>query len=690
MEVEISNGNWQPLGQVMIINEAGIEQRSMTYLTGYIAPLGYIKFNSVAHIPSRQLKIFDSTIATYNSTVVPDSAREKVRRLAGTDTNYADTNDWVLRNRGVLLIAGAARPLYPYYDPFNQLQVGVCDNWQAAFFTVDVESLDLLSNASFPCNQGLDAENAPFDYSQYFSHRFVYQEYLDKTDTLELQDTMKQRAAFVGTARVKDHTNLDILASRSDLYFIATGQNYNWNVPPHFATRTFSGPQSPPADTAHDYDEEGLDIDVRYYNYDFPIPEHADWQYVVCGYTKSFAGTDTTTERIFSMPFNDSLYLDAHDKCPYGFVFNDTSHHRPSRATAVTWAAPQNDPDPDLRFFAGRENGYIIAGSRDEDGVLQTKERTFIKRYPNPLSPGGPITYAEYGRTLSSYDTIASHPGFSIIARPADVDEYDIYVSGWWEHEYGFDNKTTRWFHVDNNLDPVAGYEYVVVDTTENYGVRMCNDNNIDGFVIVGDKKLATILCDTNYYSGGGLPYIVKITGGGMIYPESKLCDAEALPLRYTCEGDVLYDPKEPNVECDRQVNFSCELHSLPLPRKIDTLSVEICPTTYCQGVEEPFNKSANISPQLQALPGKVSTESNNALLSGLTVIPNPASDGFTVKYKQPATLTVRDLLGQIVFTTTLNGEANVPTIGLVSGVYYIEAVTPDGNRTSTHIIIHR
>jgi hypothetical protein len=284
VEVEISNGDWQPVGQVMIVDEDGIQQRSMTYFTGYIAPLGHTRFNNVVHVPSAQLTIFDSTIETYSSSVVPDTALYKVRRFTGTDDDYTDLKNWEVRDKGVLIIAGARRPYY-YYQ--NELRI--CGNWQAAYYAVDVNTLELLSTGTFPCNEG--DEEAPFDFSEYTSLRFQYQGYEDDHGAIE-NKVMRQRVAFVGSARVVDKDNLDILVSRSDLYYIATGQDYFGAYPtyPSYLTRTFKGSLAD-----HDFDEEGLDIDVRFRLKDAGPTN--DWKYVVCGYTKSQVWNDTINER---------------------------------------------------------------------------------------------------------------------------------------------------------------------------------------------------------------------------------------------------------------------------------------------------------------------------------------------------------------------------------------------------------
>lgn len=687
LEVQIDANNWQSAGQVMIVLEDGTIRDSRTYYTGLAAPLAHIKFNAVAYIPSEQLDIFRKTMDTTDEFIVPASGKQKVRIFTGTDNDYADTNNWHVRDRGVLLIAGARRPMYPYYKN-GSISYDVCSNYQAAYYAVDVETLDTLTTASYACNEGLDASGSIWDISEYNNLRFEYQGYTDDNGSTK-QTGMRQRVAFVGMGKIIGSLGSPpiVLAARCDLYYIATGTNYQtsgWPYP-SFITRTFNSLLPITSFTAG---SEGLDIDMRYRDQGGDSQYREDWQYVVCGYTQRHFEYDYT-ERAFSFIVNDTLNQVSDDKeiC----IKNNAlviDGDRSSRATAVTWAAPQNDPNPQVRWYGAYNNGYVVAGIRGADTSLDLEQRTFIARYPYQ-SNYTPYKYAEYG--LGIPDTISSHPGFSIIARTAAVDSadedsletYNLYVSGWWNDlNEPYSAKTSRWLHVDDNLDPVAGYEYVRTQLQENHGYRMCNDNNSDGFVIVGDLNLGSVACDTSY-KGGGLPYVVKIDNSGLIDPGSKICDADALPLRYTCSGVDVYDPQDPVSNCSPEKMFACTPFGGPTTRRFYGLETAPCEASLCTS-EESKN---GIMPEGNARKTeRVLQETGDP--AELTVVPNPASESFSVRFAGKAALTVRDMLGRTVFAQTINGKLLVPTAELLPGIYYVEAIRFDGGKATTNVLV--
>ena len=499
LEVEVSPNDWQTTGQVMIIDENGVEMRSKTYYTGLPAPLSQIKFNNVAYIPANQLDIFRKTIDTMDTLIVPTWAKQKVRFFTSKDSNIP--NDSNLRLRGVLLIAGARRPLYPV-DKGGVVYYEICDNYQAAYYAIDVATLDTLTTGSFACNMGRDTNNANWESSEYHSLRFEYQGYIDTSGNIK-QTAMRQRVAFVGSAMASTG-NLSILASRSDLYYIATGINYNavGYMYPSFITRTFR------SSAENNFkDEEGLDIDMRYRDV---YEDKDDWTYAICGYSKAQYIGDTT-ERAISFTVNDTLeQAPHHTACVKGGVWVLFGDNRSSRATAVTWVAPQNDINSEVRWFNASNNGYVVAGSRQRDARLRTESRTFVARLPL-FGLYAPKFYVEYG--LGIPDTISSHPGYSILSRtiavdstPGNYEAYNFYITGWWNDlNEANPAPTARWLQLNDDLTVAGGNEYMRTQPTINYGNRMCRDNNDNGFVIAGTMGLNSSTCDTNYKGGGFL-----------------------------------------------------------------------------------------------------------------------------------------------------------------------------------------
>jgi hypothetical protein len=74
---------------------------------------------------------------------------------------------------------------------------------------------------------------------------------------------------------------------------------------------------------------------------------------------------------------------------------------------------------------------------------------------------------------------------------------------------------------------------------------------------------------------------------------------------------------------------------------------------------------------------------------SNFTVSPNPANEVINVKLNNAdnAVITISDLAGKVVSTTTTNGvSTSVSTAGLNSGVYLVNVTI--GNTTSTQKVV--
>jgi hypothetical protein len=74
---------------------------------------------------------------------------------------------------------------------------------------------------------------------------------------------------------------------------------------------------------------------------------------------------------------------------------------------------------------------------------------------------------------------------------------------------------------------------------------------------------------------------------------------------------------------------------------------------------------------------------------SNFTVSPNPANEVINVKLNnaENAVITISDLAGKVVSTTTSNGiSTSVSTAGLNSGVYLVNVTI--GNSTSTQKVV--
>lgn len=85
-----------------------------------------------------------------------------------------------------------------------------------------------------------------------------------------------------------------------------------------------------------------------------------------------------------------------------------------------------------------------------------------------------------------------------------------------------------------------------------------------------------------------------------------------------------------------------------------------------------------------------VDVEEQQPVPSGLTISPNPASESFTVQCAEAATLNVRDIFGRSVFTTTFNSKVVVPTREMYSGVYSVEVIGADYNRSITKVVVNK
>ena len=76
---------------------------------------------------------------------------------------------------------------------------------------------------------------------------------------------------------------------------------------------------------------------------------------------------------------------------------------------------------------------------------------------------------------------------------------------------------------------------------------------------------------------------------------------------------------------------------------------------------------------------------------SGISISPNPASDGFTVQCPDFATVAVRDVFGRIksINDEATKGGKTISTADYVSGVYFVEIMNADGSRATATVIIN-
>lgn len=76
---------------------------------------------------------------------------------------------------------------------------------------------------------------------------------------------------------------------------------------------------------------------------------------------------------------------------------------------------------------------------------------------------------------------------------------------------------------------------------------------------------------------------------------------------------------------------------------------------------------------------------------SGISISPNPASDGFTVQCPDFATVTVRDVFGRIksINDEATKGGKTISTADYVSGVYFVEVLSASGKRMVEKVIVN-
>ena len=85
--------------------------------------------------------------------------------------------------------------------------------------------------------------------------------------------------------------------------------------------------------------------------------------------------------------------------------------------------------------------------------------------------------------------------------------------------------------------------------------------------------------------------------------------------------------------------------------------------------------------------------------VNSLSVYPNPASDminvDFNVSGNQPATITLSDLIGRTIMTSSVNSTSkgnntiNIPVANIPGGIYVIQLHTATGNITRKVSIAH-
>jgi hypothetical protein len=85
-----------------------------------------------------------------------------------------------------------------------------------------------------------------------------------------------------------------------------------------------------------------------------------------------------------------------------------------------------------------------------------------------------------------------------------------------------------------------------------------------------------------------------------------------------------------------------------------------------------------------------VSTGVNESVNStAVSLYPNPNNGSFTIEAASTVVIEVRNTIGQVVMSKTVNtGRSNLEIENAVAGVYYMTAVDANGNRTTQRIVV--
>jgi hypothetical protein len=71
-----------------------------------------------------------------------------------------------------------------------------------------------------------------------------------------------------------------------------------------------------------------------------------------------------------------------------------------------------------------------------------------------------------------------------------------------------------------------------------------------------------------------------------------------------------------------------------------------------------------------------------------LKIYPNPANETITIETNSRGTIIISDVLGRVIHTTAISGTSQIEVKGWQRGLYYVQMITEDGNRSVQKLIV--